>query len=66
MLLFLWNAAMKIEIRHHIRRSMSVPVDIKIRSLRRTDSVGGLFRVIAATPRPVAVENDACMTETGK
>lgn len=61
---------MKIEIRHHIRRSMSVPVNIKVRSLRRTDSGGGLFRVIAATPQPVAVENasgnDACMPETGK
>ncbi|KAG6744596.1 hypothetical protein POTOM_051232 [Populus tomentosa] len=57
----------KVEVRHHIRRSLSVPVNIKVRSLRRTDSGGGLFRVVSATPRPVAADgtstNDASTTE---
>ncbi|XP_011008532.1 PREDICTED: uncharacterized protein LOC105115035 [Populus euphratica] len=57
----------KVEVRHHIRRSLSVPVNIKVRSLRQTDSVGGLFRVVSATPRPVAADststNDASTTE---
>ncbi|KAJ6332272.1 hypothetical protein OIU76_010626 [Salix suchowensis] len=47
----------KVEVRHHIRRSLSVPVNIKIRSLRRTESGGGLFRVVSATPRPVAADS---------
>ncbi|KAB5551607.1 hypothetical protein DKX38_008918 [Salix brachista] len=47
----------KVEVRHHIRRSLSVPVNIKIRSLRRTESGGGLFRVVAATPRLVAADS---------
>ncbi|CAK7340357.1 unnamed protein product [Dovyalis caffra] len=57
----------KVEVRHHIRRSLSVPVNIKIRSLRRTDSGGGLFRVVSATPRPVVADsvstNDPSTTE---
>ncbi|KAL3568876.1 hypothetical protein D5086_028766 [Populus alba] len=57
----------KVEVRHHIRRSLSVPVNIKVRSLRRTDSGGGLFRVVSATPRPVAADgtstNDASTIE---
>ncbi|KAJ6756624.1 hypothetical protein OIU79_028917 [Salix purpurea] len=57
----------KVEVQHHIRRSLSVPVNIKARSLRRTDSGGGLFRVVSTTPRPVAADsvstNDASTTE---
>ncbi|GMP51916.1 hypothetical protein CsSME_00017955 [Camellia sinensis var. sinensis] len=45
----------KPESQHHMRRSFSVPVNIKARSLRRTDSTGGLIRVISVTPRPVTV-----------
>ncbi|KAF5725565.1 hypothetical protein HS088_TW23G00289 [Tripterygium wilfordii] len=45
----------KLEVQQHMKRSLSVPVNIKIRSLRRTDS-GGLFRVISATPRPKVVD----------
>ena len=60
----------KVEVRHHIKRSLSVPVNIKTRSLRRTESGGGLFRVVLATPRPVAADststNDASAIETGK
>ncbi|KAG6768999.1 hypothetical protein POTOM_024614 [Populus tomentosa] len=58
----------KVEVRHHIKRSLSVPVNIKTRSLRRTESGGGLFRVVLATPRPVAADststNDASAIET--
>lgn len=43
----------KPEVQHHIRRSLSVPVNVKSGSLRRVDSLGGLIRVIA-TPRPIA------------
>ncbi|OWM67004.1 hypothetical protein CDL15_Pgr000456 [Punica granatum] len=48
----------KPEVKHHITRSFSVPVNIKNRSLRRTDS-GGLIRVIPATPRPPAAEHQS-------
>ncbi|XVF58495.1 hypothetical protein PTKIN_Ptkin07bG0070600 [Pterospermum kingtungense] len=48
-------------------RSLSVPVNVKPRSLRRADSGRGLIRVISATPCPAAVEgalpNDASSTE---
>lgn len=51
-------------------RSLSVPVNVKPRSLRRADSGGGLIRVISATPRPAAVEgalpNDASSTEISR
>ncbi|KAJ4823347.1 hypothetical protein Tsubulata_040603 [Turnera subulata] len=41
----------KLDVHHHIRRSLSVPLDIKPAHLGRTDS-GALFRVIsAASPR---------------
>ncbi|OVA14985.1 zinc finger protein [Macleaya cordata] len=39
----------------HITRSLSVPVNVKTTSLRRTDSTGGLIRVIS-TPRPAVVD----------
>lgn len=38
-------------------RSFSVPVNVKTRSLRRTDSSGGLIRVISTNHRPTAEEN---------
>ncbi|KAK2982152.1 hypothetical protein RJ640_028723 [Escallonia rubra] len=40
----------KPEGQQHMTRSLSVPVTVKVRSLRRTDSAGGLIRVISATP----------------
>eukprot|EP00257_Ricinus_communis_P018262 XP_015576927.1 uncharacterized protein LOC8266804 isoform X2 [Ricinus communis] len=59
----------KIEVKHHIRRSLSVPLNVKLRSLRRTESSGGLFRIISASPRPVAVDkvlaNNDSKTEIG-
>ncbi|PON36244.1 hypothetical protein PanWU01x14_330040 [Parasponia andersonii] len=55
-----------IEIKHHMTRSLSVPVNVKARSLNRIDS-GGMIRVISATPRPATVngtsQNDAHATE---
>lgn len=36
---------------HHMTRSLSVPINGKLRSLKRMDSMGGLIRVISATPR---------------
>ncbi|BBG99855.1 RING/U-box superfamily protein [Prunus dulcis] len=45
----------KIEVKQHMSRSLSVPVNVKTRSLRRMDS-GGMMRVISATPRPSIVE----------
>ncbi|KAM1016245.1 hypothetical protein ACFX2A_046948 [Malus domestica] len=45
----------RIEVKHHMSRSFSVPVNIATRSLRRMDS-GCMIRVISATPRPSAVE----------
>ncbi|EXC35018.1 putative E3 ubiquitin-protein ligase MARCH10 [Morus notabilis] len=56
-----------IEVKHHMTRSLSVPVNVKTRSLRRMDS-GGMIRVISATPRPATVDgaspNDARATES--
>ncbi|KAJ8631368.1 hypothetical protein MRB53_024691 [Persea americana] len=56
----------KPEVQRHIKRSLSVPLNVKTRSLRRTDSLGGLIRVIT-TPRPKAAEGsppgDAPVTE---
>ncbi|XVE86254.1 hypothetical protein DITRI_Ditri18aG0020700 [Diplodiscus trichospermus] len=49
-------------------RSLSVPVNVKPRSLRQADSGRGLVRVISAISRPAAVEgafpNDAPSAET--
>ncbi|KAK8710094.1 hypothetical protein V6N13_145434 [Hibiscus sabdariffa] len=54
-------------VQQHMSRSLSVPVNVKPRSLRRADSGRGLVRVISATPRPAALEgalpNDAPSTE---
>lgn len=50
-------------------RSFSVPVNIKVRTLRRTES-GGLIRVISVSTRSAAVErisvNDDPATDIGK
>ncbi|XP_031263010.1 E3 ubiquitin-protein ligase MARCH4-like [Pistacia vera] len=58
----------KSEVQHHMTRSLSVPVNTKVRSLRRTESGGGLIRVISTTPRSAAAEktsvNDDSATET--
>ncbi|XP_012838837.1 PREDICTED: uncharacterized protein LOC105959314 [Erythranthe guttata] len=45
------------EIKQHMTRSFSVPVNVKLRSLRRTDSSGVLIRVISINQRPIPVEN---------
>ncbi|KAL3502438.1 hypothetical protein ACH5RR_036887 [Cinchona calisaya] len=42
----------KHEVEQQMKRSFSVPVNGKARGLRRTDSSGGLVRVISATSRP--------------
>ncbi|XP_020548529.1 uncharacterized protein LOC105159050 [Sesamum indicum] len=47
----------KPEVKQHMTRSFSVPVNVKTRSLRRTDSSGGLIRVISANHRLTTVEN---------
>ncbi|CAL9124478.1 unnamed protein product, partial [Musa textilis] len=44
------------EVQHHISRSLSLPTDIKnikSKSVKRMNSVGGVFRVIPSTPRAV-------------
>ncbi|KAL3619580.1 hypothetical protein CASFOL_034492 [Castilleja foliolosa] len=45
------------EVKQYMTRSFSVPVNVKTRSLRRTDSSGGLIRVISSNHRPTVVEN---------
>ncbi|XP_017237513.1 uncharacterized protein LOC108210647 [Daucus carota subsp. sativus] len=53
---------------HHMTRSLSVPINVKLRSLKRMDSMGGLIRVIPATPRSTLVNStsiDISETETG-
>lgn len=49
------NLFQKVEVQQHMIRSLSVPVNVKTRSLRRMDS-GGMMRVIS-TPRPAAVDS---------
>ncbi|CAK9176468.1 unnamed protein product [Ilex paraguariensis] len=49
--------SLKPEVQRHMTRSFSVPVNVKIRSLRRMDSTGGLIRVITASPRPTVVDS---------
>ncbi|XP_054796205.1 uncharacterized protein LOC129301651 isoform X2 [Prosopis cineraria] len=46
----------KMEVKHHMTRSFSVPVNIKTSSLKRTGS-RGLIRVISARPHPAAVND---------
>ncbi|KAL9425737.1 hypothetical protein AB3S75_032659 [Citrus x aurantiifolia] len=46
----------KSRTQQKMTRSFSVPVNIKVRSLRRTESGGGLIRVISVSTRSAAVE----------
>lgn len=59
----------KTEVKQHMTRSLSVPVNVKAISLRRIDS-GGMIRVISATPRPATVDSaspdDIPAAEIGK
>ncbi|RWW78994.1 hypothetical protein BHE74_00012743, partial [Ensete ventricosum] len=41
------------EVRHDISRSLSLPIDIKSKSIKRMNSIGSVFRVIPSTPRVV-------------
>ncbi|KAL5581645.1 hypothetical protein UlMin_014087 [Ulmus minor] len=54
----------KVDIKHHMTRSFSVPVNVKSRSLRRMDS-GRMIRVISSrlTTVDVASTNDAHAVE---
>ncbi|KAK6130771.1 hypothetical protein DH2020_035482 [Rehmannia glutinosa] len=45
------------EVKQYMTRSFSVPVNVKTRSLRRTDSSGGLIRVISSNHQRTTVEN---------
>ncbi|WOL09605.1 hypothetical protein Cni_G18358 [Canna indica] len=50
------NSLERKEVQHHISRSLSLPTDmkcIKSKSIKRMDSLGGVFRVIPSTPRVV-------------
>ncbi|KAK1277092.1 hypothetical protein QJS04_geneDACA023948 [Acorus gramineus] len=44
------------EVQRHMARSLSVPMNAKGRGLKRTNSLGGLLRVIPVTPRPAAAD----------
>ncbi|XAR52835.1 Ubiquitin--protein ligase [Bertholletia excelsa] len=46
----------KPEFQHHMTRSFSVPVNVKTRSLRQTDSTGSLIRVISVRSHPSTVD----------
>ncbi|CAN6455661.1 unnamed protein product [Victoria cruziana] len=50
------------EVKKQIARSLSVPVNTKIRSLRRADSSGGIIRIVPATPRVTVVEGASATT----
>ncbi|CAA2995320.1 involved in mRNA turnover and stability [Olea europaea subsp. europaea] len=47
----------KYEVRKHMTRSFSVPVHVRTRILRQTDSPGGLIRVISAVHRSTTYES---------
>ncbi|CAA2982691.1 E3 ubiquitin- ligase MARCH10 [Olea europaea subsp. europaea] len=47
----------KYEVRKHMTRSFSVPVHVRTRILRQTDSPGGLIRVISAVHRSATYES---------
>ncbi|CAI9777148.1 unnamed protein product [Fraxinus pennsylvanica] len=47
----------KYEVRKHMTRSFSVPVNVRTRSLRQTDSSGGLIRVISVVQRSSTNDN---------
>ncbi|XP_051150690.1 uncharacterized protein LOC127265061 [Andrographis paniculata] len=47
----------KTDVKKFMARSLSVPVNVKTRSLRRMDSSGGLIRVISTSYRSTIAEN---------
>ncbi|XP_042500693.1 probable E3 ubiquitin-protein ligase MARCHF10 isoform X2 [Macadamia integrifolia] len=47
----------KSKVHRHITRSLSVPANSKTRSLRRTDSMGVVVRVISGTPPPTTIDD---------
>ncbi|KAK9093257.1 hypothetical protein Syun_028168 [Stephania yunnanensis] len=55
----------KAEVQKHMKRSFSVPVNVRIKSLRRTESTGALIRVISVTPRTVAPDAAASKDAPG-
>lgn len=51
-----------------MKRCSSVPVNVKNRSLKRTDSKGNVIRVIPAIPQPSVAsssQDDSSITEIG-
>lgn len=52
-----------------MKRSFSVPVNVRNASLRRLGSTGGVIRVVPVTPHQVKVdsslENDTAVVEIG-
>lgn len=59
----------KVQVSQHMKRSLSVPVNVKTRSVRRMDSMGSVMRVIPASPRTAAIDidspNSASVAEIG-
>lgn len=57
------------EAQIHMKRSISVPVNVKNASLRRVGSTGGVVRVVPVTPHQVEVDSslphDATVGESG-
>ncbi|KAL1564700.1 hypothetical protein AAHA92_07008 [Salvia divinorum] len=53
----LLSKTLQPEAKKLMTRSFSVPVNVKTRSLRRTESHGGLIRVISKHHHPTTVEN---------
>ncbi|XP_057773269.1 uncharacterized protein LOC130992592 isoform X1 [Salvia miltiorrhiza] len=53
----LQSKTLQPEATKFMKRSFSVPVNVKTRSLRRTESSGGLIRVISKHHHPTTVEN---------
>ncbi|XP_077210458.1 uncharacterized protein LOC143845943 isoform X2 [Tasmannia lanceolata] len=47
-------------VRGHISRSLSVPLNVKTRSIKPMDSLGGVFHVVRSTPR--VMEGSAATT----
>ncbi|XP_065853703.1 uncharacterized protein [Euphorbia lathyris] len=45
-----------LEAKHHIRRSLSVPVSVKLKTLKRLESGGSRFRMVLANPHPPAAD----------
>ncbi|KAF7833678.1 uncharacterized protein G2W53_016011 [Senna tora] len=54
----------KMEVKNHMTRSFSVPVNVKASGLKRTDS-RGLIRVISAKSHPAAVDGHSTNNALG-